>query len=377
MACWRTCAVALSALLLACARSYGYAQARVCAYGSWSEPATVRDQPPDLRYPSVAVGIGDVLVIGLAGLGASANSAAGTAPPAVRAPGLRLVRLGDRSPVPVLREFTFAYPRAAVDRRGVLHVLWAEPDSGQRPSTAFGDEFRRLRLTSLWHVTYRHGEWGRPERIYRSGEIRWSPVAISALVADSARGMHLVFTGDSPTGMWTLTHLALIDGRWRATELRTSTPAVYAGLAVGHGRQLAIAYVAAAHDTLGSRSNSVFVARSADAGATWDAPVEVSLPAERPAYEPRVLIDSADTLHVLWTQFGGELGGSAVWHVVSTGSGRAWGGRAALRLASAPARRRARRRGAPPRPWRPGATPRSRARARAPGARPSGSRPSG
>jgi hypothetical protein len=111
------------------------------------------------------------------------------------------------------------------------------------------------------------------------------------------------------------------SGQWRATNV-IRPPGIYLDLAVGRDRRVAIAYIDAGGATE-PRANVLFVVKSSDGGNSWSRPIEISTPAEDPAYEPHVFFDPDEALRLVWAQQPlGEMAGGMVWHTVLTDTGR-------------------------------------------------------
>lgn len=236
---------------------------------------------------------------------------------------LVLARVGGSPPGRPAGDFVFVHPRAALDVDGTLHLVWAEPADRTAWDTA--SERRAVRLGSLWHSRLRRGEWSAPAKIYEAAWISWEPTATSALVAAPSGALHFAFPFEDRSGGMGIAHLRLDGTRWRKAELRTRGRPVYADLAAGPGTRVVVAYVAGYQDGTGSHENVLFAVRSADGGGTWGAPHVVGGPSHWPASEPRLVVDRAGGLHMVWTgHLPGEMAGQAIWHAASGDGGATW-----------------------------------------------------
>ena len=218
----------------------------------------------------------------------------------------------------------FVYPRAAVDRHGTVHVVWAEPDSPPVSYPYSVRDFGQLRLTSVWHASYRDGRWSDASQIYQTRRIDWHPGGVSFVSSDSL-SLHLaVVNGDVTKDGGTIVHLQLVDGAWRANHLQATGVPVYADMAADNSGRLAISYVAGQREPSESES-AVFLVRSLDRGKTWGPHHVVTRPEQSPAYESKVVIGRDGTLHVLWMKHAPrQLDPEAVWHASSVDGGTTW-----------------------------------------------------
>ncbi|HZS61014.1 MAG TPA: sialidase family protein [Gemmatimonadaceae bacterium] len=223
-------------------------------------------------------------------------------------------------------DFLFGYPRAAVDAQGVMHVVWAEPDTSDRRGLNVLN-LVRARFTTLWHASFREGRWTAPAIIYRAQRLRWAPMFASDLVATSS-GMLVLALAADPEGdrPGVIAYLQLRGDAWSVRELSLATRAhIYVDVATAGANLAVVAYVAAnpAIETLQS-SNTVFVVRSVDGGETWSSPAPVSRPGQGLAYLPRIVVDASNTLHLMWVAGeSGKLAVSAMLHLTST-DGSLW-----------------------------------------------------
>lgn len=207
----------------------------------------------------------------------------------------------------------FAYPRIAVERTGVLHVLWAEP-------AASGS----TRYQTIWHASLRDQSWSAPERVYSGRDIRWYPTAMSNLIVDETGTLHLAFTGDAIGGQWTIVYGRASSEKWSFVEIPTSRPAVYADLARHSDGRLAIVYAAADETEPVAITNTLFMIESLDAGASWSAATRVSEPVQSPAFEPRIMIDKVEVHHVVWSAEGRQQPGTQLLLHALSRDGEPW-----------------------------------------------------
>lgn len=251
--------------------------------------------------------------------------------PSADAGRLLAMRLPDRAIQPPDGPFAFVFPQAAVDRRGVLHVVWAEPAAPAALDTA-GD-LRLVRLGSLWYATYDGRSWSPPARIYENERIDWEPARASGLALDAAGDPHLAFGGEDREGRWMLIHLRRRGGSWLRTDVRPAAPVVYADLAAGPAGRVAVVYVSSHRDADGFHQNALFTVHSTDGGETWDAHRPLGGPAAWPASEPRIVMGPEGTEHVVWTRnVPGAFDSEGLWHAASADAGRTWSAGAALPL---------------------------------------------
>lgn len=300
----------------------------------WSRPAVLPGR--GVARPELALGEGTAYAFGSAAPGAGRPGAAAGPPVIFALPGGVL-----GSPPGAVGFFD---PVMAVDRAGTLHVVWAEGQEGAAsdPSTPFA----HLSLTRVLHARYQAGEWGRASVIYRAAKIPWQRPLMSQLVVDRSDQLHLAFAAQRVPGPPSLVHLRTSEEGWRATEWSQPLPAgndrsadgplipatggIYASAAAGPGSRLYLAFLSPARFTGGAPvpggdSNSLWLKRSDDGGATWSPPVLVHQSGPRGAYEPRIVSDGADTVHIVWQKdLDDAPGPDAVWHSISTDGGQKW-----------------------------------------------------
>ena len=307
-----------------------------CRYGSWSKPRWLERPTSFLaatRLAAAAVSGAAPAQGGRASVRAPVRYAAGvagflaikfagSASPTQWPPQLRAIRLDGPSAGGPAGAFWFAYPRAAIDNDGTLHVVWAEPDDKlpTDPALLHGTV---PELRSLWHATLHSGTWSPAKRIYRGERLQWDEVNASRLVVDGRNGLHIAFVGDDSAGpaVVYLRSEGAFWGRWRfATSIRAGP--IYLDLAIDGERRAAIAFVEPALFTL-PRPNVLFLTQSFDAGRTWTRPLAVSAPDEDPAIEPHVFLDRDSAVQLEWVQqsLGGFTGGN-LWHTVLAETGR-------------------------------------------------------
>lgn len=309
-----------------------------CVYGSWA-PVTWLESVGSLgaatRFPAVAAPRETPLLHDPTSASAPAGYAVGVAgSPAIQwptdsgrpmawPPQLRAIRFdGERFSGPE-EGFWYAYPHAAVDDWGTLHVVWAEPDTElPRTPTALQSELPELR--SLWYATLRAGRWGRAVRIYQGRGLEWDETRPSRLLVDGRNGLHVAFGSLDSLG-YHLIHLNAPSAparRWRSTAVPSATGASYLDLAVGSDSNVAIVFVTGAALPR-PRTNALALTRSNDGGATWTQPAVISRPEEEGAIEPHAFFDGSSMLRVEWVQqASGSFVGGNVRHAVISGMER-------------------------------------------------------
>jgi hypothetical protein len=291
---------------------------------AWSTPVVLMRGPDALfRIPVVAAA--DSVAYVITGPPAEAIPSRAPAGDRDRIP-FRGVRVGDAAPIPPPPgNFAFVFPRAEMGADGALHVVWAEPADGTRPAP--GQDLRLLKVTSLWHAVYHRGAWSAPRRIWEGAGVDWQPERGSSLVADRAGGLNLAFSGEDRGGRWTLTYLRWLRGSWVRSEVGSVAPAGYTDLAVAPGGEVAIVYAAAHADSGRSHVNALFLTRSTDQGRNWSDHRVIGGPGHWPAYEPRVLIDRGNVVHVTWQRHrAGSSRTGAFWHAATRDGGISWSG---------------------------------------------------
>ena len=278
--------------------------------------------PTWLRFPQIAVAGSARYVVGVEGVVGRVSDTSATPRSALA---LRAYHVDRHEFVPAaLRgDFVFAYPRSVVDRDGVLHVVWAEPDSADRRGLS-DQNLHRMQFTTLWHAMFHDGRWSRPVAIYHAGEILWDVTNASKLIADSSGALALAF-GANPRdhGGSVMAYLRFERHLWSVHELPFDlSPPIYVDLAALGPRQIVIAYVTTnpAIHNVKQPSNQLYVVRSTDAGQTWGDRMPLSQWEQGLAYQPRVVVDNKGTVHAVWIagQNPHTLEAGALLHAIST-----------------------------------------------------------
>ncbi len=320
---WRAGVLVLH--LAACAgaepRQEVHGQSAPAAPLAWSRPAPLV-RGPTVLFRAPVVAISDSAGYVLSGP-PTRRVQARPGDPAADADRFLAIRIGGRSIPPPPGTFAFVFPQAAVDPRGALHVVWAEPAAPAELDTA-GD-LRRVRLGSLWHAAYDGRGWSPPASILEEARIDWDPARASGLVLDGEGHLHLAVGGEDRAGRWMLAHLRRRGGAWSRADVRPAAPVVYVDLAAGPAGRVAVAYVSSHRDGAGFHQNALFTVHSADGGETWDAHRPLGGPDTWPASEPRIAMGPGGTEHVVWTRtLPGAFDSEGLWHAGSADGGATW-----------------------------------------------------
>lgn len=221
-------------------------------------------------------------------------------------------------------EFTFAYPRIAVDRRGTLHVVWAEPAPGD--TSRMGSDPSFWNFASLWHAALMDGRWSTPQPVYRGAGIGWEPGQVSPLRIDGSGSLHLALSVSDGSGVSRILHLRGYGSGWSHSIIPIHSPPAYVDMDVDAAGGGALVYALAYRDSLGWHTNTILVRRTDDGGRTWGDAIRVSLPEQGPGYDPRLARGRGDTLHLLWTQSESANANATIglWHTRSADGGASW-----------------------------------------------------
>lgn len=307
-----------------------------CRYGAWSRAtwlesgvsllAMTRLQELTMstaasaQRDSPARSASDAYVVGVAGLLAREQDSTWSKQ---WAPQLRAIRLDGRRFTMPRGGLWYAYPRAAIDDVGTLHVVWGEPDERLPRSPAM---LRGVlpEIRSVWHATFRAGSWSRAERIYRGQRLRWDDLGTTRLLLDDENRLHVAFSSEGPptNQMIYLSVDSSPGGRWRSTVWDYPPGTYYLDLAVGPHGQAAMAFISGVARPV-PRSNVLSLIRSSDGGKSWSPPAAVTTPAEEPAFEPHLFFDRNAELRLVWVQQdGGSFVGGRLLHAVLAGTDR-------------------------------------------------------
>ncbi|HET7551320.1 MAG TPA: sialidase family protein [Gemmatimonadaceae bacterium] len=221
--------------------------------------------------------------------------------------------------------FRFAYPRALVDARDRLHLLWGEPAGEARPIR--GSEWRDEELVSIWTSVYESNDgWSAPRPLFEGRDLRLSwhnmlaPVHSQAQRSSAVLAVPIDPHGAEGHGM-VLVSFNASDNLF-ASVVHTTSQVAYSS-AVSCGARAFLGFIAPAPvQRFGRDRNSVFVQSSGDGGLTWSPAVLVSRSGGAAAFEVKALIGPDGTVHLVWQQ---EHRGRIVFrHVVSRDGGESW-----------------------------------------------------
>jgi hypothetical protein len=226
-----------------------------------------------------------------------------------------------RPPVPIqppMEGNALAHPLVAITPNGGTTVVWGEAFAYSGDTT-----LSTVAIRSLWAATLDGNRWSRAERIASEGSIRWNGVSASNLVVADDGSLHLAVPSSPVSGGGGVLYLTKRGTKWHSAHIGVGGgEAAYASLAVRNGRIL-LAYVA---PVLGTKDlNSVWVTSSNDEGRSWTNAVLVSRSGARGARDPRIVMDSASTAHLIWGQnYRGGLATDAIRIVSSANYGATW-----------------------------------------------------
>ena len=186
-------------------------------------------------------------------------------------------------------DFSFIYPKGAVDSKGSYHLFWAEPSRRDSSTWLYARP-----LVSLYTATYRKGHWETAAKLLDTPGIHWSDGA-GAVAIDSEDRFHLVVPVDGAGGSRELWY-GRIDARGvvsRRMNWRTS----YASIAAWASDSLAIAFagVAPAHP---ATVNALLVIQSGDGGRTWSAPQAIDTDPNHVTIAPQIVANGRE-LHIV------------------------------------------------------------------------------
>ena len=300
---------------------------RGCEVGQWSTPKRIagrEGQPVTTRWPSVAAGVGGpsyIVGIGLTSVMFAEGDTVRTAPLAVLDTSGR--NLG-RPP----GGGQFLHPRAVVDARGRLHVVWGEPSTAGSPVVA--RHWPRQKVAALWTAAYTPGSgWTKARPLLALPDeiqlrLEW-PFASDRRSAGGGPWSMAVPVRDNAFGPGRVTVLRLEDDSLVTAVVPTRRPVEYASVA-WHGTTAFLGYIEAEppQGPADDGMNRVYVQASFDNGRTWRPRVRLSPPVARtPASEVTTLVAPDGRVHLVWQQEGTPAG-TVIRHVWSSDSGRTW-----------------------------------------------------
>ncbi len=295
-------------------RSLEVTRPSTCPDAQWGAPKSLlsldESTAATVRFPHVTSSGGERFVVGNAIQSFSDTLRSGKL--------LSVGRVaGTSSNIPEAGKF-FIYPRAVLDRLGVLTVVWGEPSEDVALIPPSG--WPRVALRSLWSASLSGvGEWTTPIRIYEGFPL-WTNRAAERMVLGRDGFRYLVFPTleTSPT----LQLIEIGNVQASAVSIPQTQGAVYASLAA-RGDRFAVAYIASAVEGRLPDRNSVFFIASENRGASWSSPVMVRRSGALAAYDVDVSIDERANISIIWSQTTSS-GGRAIAHAYSEDQGQRW-----------------------------------------------------
>ena len=208
---------------------------------------------------------------------------------------------------------------AAVDSKGVLHVLWGEP-----PDTTSAPVYAAPNITDLYYRSYSEGHWSVRERVFHYPPgIHWDTYPAPQLIIDAHDTVQFIFNIFHTFERAGTFHYARKEAQgWviRDTGFRGGYPFL-AARPSGH---LLLAYIAVS--TGGNDQNSVFFTLSTDQGQAWEEPVLASRSGDRGGHTPQIVLMPSGQVHLLWIKdLDRDDSGRIIWHATSTDGGKTWG----------------------------------------------------
>lgn len=225
---------------------------------------------------------------------------------------------------------SFHSPEPIVTADGTLHVVWGDEPVAKPGANAHSILLNvwRGNFTGLWHMSYQHGKWSKPERVAKIDELVWNATshAIPVATADGGFAVAAPALVRSPPGNMG----EILIARWHNKRWTVSEVSIHVTLQPGYvtiasqGDTLVVGYMAPA---LGSASdvNSVFVIRSLDNGKTWGSPILVRRSGSTPAYIPQLLSLHDGSFGLVWNSGPNDrLDASTLSFTRSTDGGLTW-----------------------------------------------------
>jgi hypothetical protein len=203
----------------------------------------------------------------------------------------------------------FAIPRVA-RADSALMLVWGEPADTVPRKLAFVPN----RLRTLWAATHPpEGGWTAPEKLLSASDISWPS---GSLLTSAKTGRPQLTVPMLPEGARqpVVFYIARDAKSWRHVRVPGTDGAVSSALGEAPDGTLVLAFVAT-DSSLSLDENSLFIATSSNAGATWSNPQLITRGGVR---DPVVLFGPDDRLHVLWRQVALREGGADVIRHVAT-----------------------------------------------------------
>jgi hypothetical protein len=297
-------------------------EATDCGYGEWSIPRramrSARPAASLARWPSIAVSGQSAYIAG--------TDLANFTNHAVRRNAVAVWTIGGRSIGRPAGTFRYFYPQLLADRKGRLHLIWAEAASRSAPITGAGwldMGWPGHEFTALWTAVYDPARgWSLPRKLLTGSGLKWNSLA--RVEGDDARDQGMVAIAAEEVG-GQRAHGAVVhlqnDSLIAFSVSMSSIPA-YTSI-TRRGSDVFLGFIASAQDRLPDE-NSVFLQRSRDGGTTWDREVLVSRSGRAAALELRVHATPDGHIHLVWRQTSDTTSSQVIRHLASRDGGRTW-----------------------------------------------------
>lgn len=214
--------------------------------------------------------------------------------------------------------FSFVEPRAALDNRGSLHLMWAERVTGDHATATVPPG--TTPPTGIWTSSFSDREaWSSPERLYEYA-VLWGKRSNDQIAQARNGSLHLITPLLSPSDA-TLLHTQFNGTRWSVSLIATPRPVAYTSVAA-NDRKMFLAFISSNPVPNGRDVNSVFVSLSDDSGTSWSQPILVSESGTTPAHHVKARTDARGRVHLVWTQMM-SAGQHVIRHVASN-DGHTW-----------------------------------------------------
>jgi len=224
----------------------------------------------------------------------------------------------------------YHWPEPVVTADGTLHLTWGDDpvvEAGANPHTTLLSTWRG-NFTGLWHASYQHGKWSKPERVARADEIIWNSTSHAIPVATSDGGFvtaapAIARSSNSSTG-------EILVARWHSGKWSISRVSIHQTMAPAYvtiasqAKTLILGYITSTEGDAADE-NSVFVTRSTNDGMAWSSPILVRRSGAMPAYMPQLLALRDGSIGFVWNEGEhGQLDASILSYTRSTDHGLTW-----------------------------------------------------
>lgn len=180
-----------------------------------------------------------------------------------------------------------SYPQALADTAGDVHLLFAYHENKTSDMSA---------PSALMYMRLHQGTWSDPVDVLVSPDSPWAN--FPAITLDPSGMLHVIWQSGTGLSYHSRAHVTAAGSArgWTQPQLVVRE--------IGLGGDIEATAAGALHIVYAAKSGEIYYYQSADGGASWRDPVQISnaLASNSAAHLPRIAASTGGQLHVVWVQ---------------------------------------------------------------------------